>query len=106
MAGATPFVVVVNPTKLPAWNVKELVALLKAKPDACNYAGPAKLPPAQVKRFHSAIVAAFAAPEVREAMAKQGNVINPNTPEAAAAFFGSEQERYARLVKKAGISLD
>jgi tripartite-type tricarboxylate transporter receptor subunit TctC len=205
VAGATPFAVVVNPSKLPAKNVKELVSLLKAKPDVYNYAssgngtilhlgaemfvdeagvvmrhipykgvgpmvadliggqvdlgvlslpsiqghlksgalraigvgsthrvpvapdmptiaeqglpdyaiegwfavvGPARLPPAQVRRFHAAFAAAFAAPEVREAMAKQGNVINPTTPEAAAAFFRSEQERYAKLVKKAGISLD
>ena len=30
--GATPFVLVVNPTKMPAKNAKEMVALLKAKP--------------------------------------------------------------------------
>jgi tripartite-type tricarboxylate transporter receptor subunit TctC len=35
--GATPLVLVVNP-KVPAKNVKELVALLKAKPEAYNYA--------------------------------------------------------------------
>jgi len=205
VAGATPFVLVVNPSKLPAKNVKELVALLKAKPDVYNYAssgngtilhlgaemfvdeagvkmrhipykgvgpmvadliggqvdlgvlaipaiqghlksgalraigvgsaarvpvapdiptiaeqglpdyqiegwfaviGPARLPPAVVKRVNTAFAAAFADPEVKEAMARQGNVIHPGTPEAAAAFFKSEQERYAKLVKKAGISLD
>jgi len=37
-------------------------------------------------------------------MAKQENVINPSSPEAAVQFFRSEQERYARLVKKAGIT--
>ena len=36
--GATPFVLVVNPTKLPAKNAKELQALLKAKPGGYNYA--------------------------------------------------------------------
>lgn len=35
--GATPLVLVVNP-RVPAKNVKELVAMLKAKPDAYNYA--------------------------------------------------------------------
>jgi tripartite-type tricarboxylate transporter receptor subunit TctC len=68
--------------------------------------GPAKLPPAQVKRLHDAFVAAFADPEVKAAMARQDNQINPSTPEAALAFFKSEQERYARLVKKADIKLD
>lgn len=68
--------------------------------------GPAKLPPEQVKRIHAGFLAAMAAPEVKEAMAKQGNDISPTTPEAAAAYFRSEQEKYANLVKKAGVKLD
>ena len=68
--------------------------------------GPAKLPPAQVRRIHDAVVAAFATADVKAAMAKQENVIAPTTPEAAAAFMKSEQERYARLAKKADIKLD
>jgi tripartite-type tricarboxylate transporter receptor subunit TctC len=35
--GSTPIVIVVNPAKVPAKDVKELVALLKAKPGAYNY---------------------------------------------------------------------
>jgi tripartite-type tricarboxylate transporter receptor subunit TctC len=205
VVGATPFVLVVNPTKLPAKNAKELVALLKAKPGAYNLAssgngtiihlagemfveaagvdakhipykgvgpmladliggqvdlgvvavpavqghlqsgalraigvmgksrvaslpevptiaeqgfpdvdvagwfavvGPKGLPAAEVARLHDAVVAAFADPEVRAAMARQENVIAPTTPEAAAQMMKSEQERYARLVKKANITLD
>jgi len=68
--------------------------------------GPAKMPAAEVKRLNAAIVAAWAAPEVKEAMAKQENVIHPSTPEAAAQFFQTEQARYAKLVQKAGIKLD
>lgn len=68
--------------------------------------GPAKLPAAEVKRIHAAFIAAFAAPEVKENMAKQGNVINPGTPEAAAQFFRSELAKYAKLVKKAGVKID
>jgi tripartite-type tricarboxylate transporter receptor subunit TctC len=170
--GSTPVVIVVNPTKVPAKNVQELVALLKAKPGQYNYAssgngtilhlaaemfmdeagvkathvpykgvgpmltdllggqvdigalslpsvqqhlasgalraigvgaakrlaaapdiptmveqgmpsylvegwfaviGPAKLPAADVARINAAFAAAFATPEVREAMARQGN---------------------------------
>lgn len=202
--GTTPMVLVVNPAKLPATNVKELVALLMAKPDAYNYAssgngtilhlaaqmfldeaqvkakhipykgvgpmvadmiggqvdmgvlalpavqahlksgalraigvggstrspaapdiptiaeqglpnynmegwfaviGPAKLPAADVKRIHAAVVAAYATPEVKEAMLKQGNTINPGSPEAAAQYFRSELVKYAQLVKKAGVEL-
>lgn len=205
VVGGSPFVLVVNPAKVPAKNAKELQAFLKAKPDAYNYGssgngtiihlagemfvdaagvqvkhipykgmgpmisdviggqvemgvaavpavqghlksgalraigvmgkqrvaslpdvptiaeqgfpevdvagwfaviGPKGLPAAQVKRLHDAVVAAFNDPEVKAAMAKQDNFIDPTTPEAAAQFFKSEQERYARIVKKAGITLE
>lgn len=202
--GTTPLVLVVNP-KVPAKNVKELVALLKAKPDSYNYAssgngtiihlagemfldeagvtarhvpykgtgpmvndllagqvemgvvalnavaphlkagtlraiglcgdkrsaaapdlatiaeqglprynvagwfaviGPAGMPAAEVKRAHDAFARAFTSPEVLEAMKKQGTVIDPGTPEAAAAFFRSEAARYAALVKKANVKVE
>ena len=66
--------------------------------------GPAKMPVAEVKRLHAAVVAAFAMPETREAMARQENLINPMTPEASAQFFKAEQERYARVVKAANVT--
>lgn len=199
--GSTPLVLVVNP-KVPAHNARELVALLKSKPDAINYGssgngtilhlaaemfldeagvkakhipykgvgpmltdlmggqvdfgvlalpsiqgqlkqgslraigtsspqrlaaapdiptfaeqglpryivdgwfavvGPKGLPPAEVKRVHDAFVAAFATPEVKDAMARQGNTIAISTPEAAQSFFRSELAKYAALVKKAGL---
>ena len=68
--------------------------------------GPAKLPAAEVKRLHGAVLAAFAMPEAVEAMNKQENVIHPMTPEASARFIRSEVERYARLVQKAAVTLD
>ena len=68
--------------------------------------GPKGLPAAQVKRLHDAVVAAFNDAEVKAAMAKQSNQIDPGTPEAAAAFLKSEQARYARLVAKANIKID
>jgi tripartite-type tricarboxylate transporter receptor subunit TctC len=69
------------------------------------FIGPKGLPPADVKRLHDAVSTAFASPEVKEAMAKQGNTISVSTPEAAAQFFRSEMAKYAKLVKKAGIEL-
>ena len=66
--------------------------------------GPAKMPAAEVKRLHAAVVAAFAMPETKEAMARQENLINPMTPEASAQFFKAEQERYARVVKAANVT--
>ena len=70
-----------------------------------GFVGPKGLPAADVKRLHDAVTAAFAAPEVREAMAKQGNTINISTTEYAQQFFRSEMAKYAKLVKKAGIEL-
>ena len=67
--------------------------------------GPAKMAPADVKRVHDAFASAFATPEVREAMDKQGNTINVSTPEYATRFFGTELAKYAKLVKKTGIEL-
>ena len=67
--------------------------------------GPAKMPAADVKRINAAFVTAFATPEVRETMAKQGNTINVSTPEFAAKFFRDEMAKYAQLVKKAGVEL-
>ncbi|WP_374639615.1 Bug family tripartite tricarboxylate transporter substrate binding protein [Hydrogenophaga sp.] len=68
--------------------------------------GPKGMPAAQVDRLHKAVVAAFSDPEVKTAMAKQDNFINPLAPDASAKFLKSEQERYARLVAKANIKLD
>ena len=65
--------------------------------------GPKGLPAAEVKRVHAALVAAFAAPEVKELMAKQGNVIDIGPSEQALPFFKSELAKYAALVKKAGV---
>jgi tripartite-type tricarboxylate transporter receptor subunit TctC len=203
--GSTPFVLVVNPKKLPVNTLQELVAALKARPGAYNYAssgngtvlhvademfvdlagvsgthipykgvapmvtdliggqvdwgvvsvpsvqghlksgalravavtsakrtpalpdvptaveqgmpgmivdgwfavvGPARLPAADVKRIHDAFVQALASPDVQDAMAKQGNVINPTTPDVATSFFRTEQERYAQIVRKANVHVD
>jgi tripartite-type tricarboxylate transporter receptor subunit TctC len=67
--------------------------------------GPKGMAPAEVKRAHDALSAAFADPAVKDAMAKQGNTIDISTSEYAQAYFRSEKEKYAKLVKKAGIEL-
>ncbi len=64
---------------------------------------PKGLPPAEVRRIHAAVTAAFNDPAVKETMARQGNVINVAAAESAMPFFRSELARYAQLVKKAGV---
>jgi tripartite-type tricarboxylate transporter receptor subunit TctC len=64
---------------------------------------PKNLPPADLARVHAAVVAAFNDPEVKDAMARQGNVINVGPADAAMPFFRSELAKYAAIVKKAGV---
>ncbi len=92
-APAAPDIPTIAEQGLPGYEVTAWFAVI----------GPAKLPAEQVKRIHSAFVAAFATPEVKEAMDKQGNSINPTTPEVAAQFFRSELARYGALVRKLGL---
>ena len=66
---------------------------------------PKGLPPAEVQRAHDAVAAAFADAEVKDAMARQGNVISVGPADKAMPFFRSELAKYAQLVKKAGVEL-
>jgi tripartite-type tricarboxylate transporter receptor subunit TctC len=68
--------------------------------------GPKNLPVSEVKRIHAAFTTAFNTSEMKESMAKQGNTIAIASPEATALFFKTELEKYARLVKHAGVKLD
>ena len=95
-SAAAPEIPTIAEQGLPNYNVEGWFAVI----------APKGLPADQVKRLHTAFTAAFAAPEVQEAMAKQGNTIRLSTPEAAGQFFKTELEKYARLVKKAGVKLD
>jgi tripartite-type tricarboxylate transporter receptor subunit TctC len=65
--------------------------------------GPKGLAPAEVTKIREALVTAFAAPDVRAVMDKQGNVIAVGTPEQAQRFVRAEMARYAALTKKIGL---
>lgn len=65
--------------------------------------GPKGMAPADVKRIHDSVVAAFNDATVKDTMAKQGNTIAISSPEQAQRVFQSELARYAALVKKVGI---
>jgi tripartite-type tricarboxylate transporter receptor subunit TctC len=67
--------------------------------------GPKGMAAADVKRVHDAVVTAFADPAVKDAMAKQGNVINVSSSDFAKDFFRTELAKYATIVKKAGVEL-
>ena len=65
--------------------------------------GPKGMAAGDVKRVHDAVAAAFADPDVRDAMAKQGNVIKVSSSDFAKDFFRTELLKYAAIVKKAGV---
>ena len=67
---------------------------------------PARTPPAIQRRLHQAVVAALAAPEVRERLLKQGYVIHASTPEEYAAYMKNEINRWSPIVKAAGIKIN
>jgi tripartite-type tricarboxylate transporter receptor subunit TctC len=67
--------------------------------------GPKGLPPKQVQRLRDAVAFAFDAPEVKDAMQRQGNVIRVTQPEEALRFVRNELVKYAALVKKVGVEL-
>lgn len=170
IVGGSPFVLVVNPAKVPARTAKELQAFLKTRPDALNYAssgngtiihlaGEMFVDAAGVKIRHIPYkgmgpmitdiiagqvemgVGALGAvqnhlrsgalraigvmgrqrsaslpevptlaeqgfPEVKAGFAKRDDLLMLTSPEAAAQFLRTEQERYGRLVRKAAITLD
>ena len=68
--------------------------------------GPAGLPRAEVDLAYNAVLSAVAAPEVRDALLAQGYQLQSPAPDATAAFFRSEVDRMAKLVKQSGLKLD
>ncbi|HKA41697.1 MAG TPA: tripartite tricarboxylate transporter substrate binding protein [Burkholderiales bacterium] len=67
---------------------------------------PAGTPSAIVTRLHAEIIRSLQHPEVKAFMAREG--IDPvgSTPAEASAFFNREIDKFARLVKLAGVKVD
>lgn len=65
--------------------------------------GPKGMTPETAKRINQAVVAAFDDPATKAAMERQGNRIDIKSTEKTAAYFQQELEKYAKLVKSAGI---
>ena len=75
-----------------------------SRPDVAGWfaaVGPKDLPADEVKRLREAFVKAFNDPEVKEGFDRRNDFLVLNSPEEAAKFFKTEQERYAALVSKA-----
>jgi tripartite-type tricarboxylate transporter receptor subunit TctC len=92
-SGAAPDIPTSAEAGVPAYQIDAWIACV----------GPKGMSAEQVKRVNSAIKTAFDTQEVKEAMAKQGNIVGVTTPEVAGEHFKKEMARYAALVKKAGV---
>jgi tripartite-type tricarboxylate transporter receptor subunit TctC len=67
---------------------------------------PAKTPEAIVNKLHENIVAALAAPDLREQLNKQGAEVVVSTPAEFAALIAVEIPKWAEVVRKAGASVE
>src|SRR5688572_15965036 len=77
--------------------------------EATNWYGifaPAGTPAAIVDRISREIAGAIQLPDVREVMAREGADPVGSTPQDFAAFYRSEVERYARVIRSANIRAD
>ena len=64
---------------------------------------PAGTRPDIVARLHAEVVKLLAKPEVKDAFARVGVETGSSTPEALASFIVAEREKWAQMVKLAGI---
>jgi tripartite-type tricarboxylate transporter receptor subunit TctC len=71
-----------------------------------GFLGPAGLPKPIVDKLHAVSVAVANAPDVREALAKQGVEVETKSPEEFAAFMRDQAVQISRLGKVANIKLD
>jgi tripartite-type tricarboxylate transporter receptor subunit TctC len=71
-----------------------------------GFVGPARIPNDIVRRINSEIVAVLKSAEVRERLASQGVEASPSTPEAFGQLMVSDLDRWAKVVRRAGIRLE
>ena len=69
-------------------------------------AAPAKLPPAIARRMNEDINKVLAMPDVMEKLDQYGAEDGGGTPERFAAFIRSEQQKWAKVIKDAKVSVD
>lgn len=71
-----------------------------------GFVGPARIPADIVRRLNVEIVAVLALPDIRERLLSQGVEARSTTPEEFARLLVSDVERWAVVVKRAGLRVD
>jgi tripartite-type tricarboxylate transporter receptor subunit TctC len=67
---------------------------------------PAGLPPAVLNKLSAETIKATKSNEMQTALTKQGAIPVGNTPKEFTAFIKSEQTKYAKVIKEAGIKAE
>lgn len=71
-----------------------------------GFFGPAQLPPEIVAKTHADVVAVLRLPDMQQKLAAQGWDIIGNTPAEFAAVLKADFEKWAKVVKAAGLRAD
>ena len=77
--------------------------------DASSWQGlsmPAGVPREIVNRVNAQLAKSLKSPELRERILALGGVAVGNSPEAFGAFFNAESEKWSRVAKKAGVTVN
>ena len=67
---------------------------------------PAGTPKEVIARLYQTIAKGYTAPETRERLAQDGNEVVVSTPEQFDVFFRAQMEKWAKVIKDAGIRLE
>ena len=71
-----------------------------------GYLVPAGTPPEIVNRLNAEVNAALKHPDVEKKLGALGAEFDPGTPQAFAKFLESDMNRWAKVIKQAGIKAD
>ncbi len=71
-----------------------------------GWLAPAKTPPAIVTRLNRELVAILNDPAMHDRLVGLGSDPAPSTPQQFAGFIRSEHDKWARVIRKAGIRMD
>ena len=77
--------------------------------DASSWQGlsmPAGVPREIVNRVNAQLAKSLKSPELRERILALGGVAVGNSPDAFGAFFNAESEKWSRVAKKAGVTVN
>jgi tripartite-type tricarboxylate transporter receptor subunit TctC len=92
---AVPHMPTIAEAGVPGFDVSSWYALL----------APARTPPEIIRKMHEDTVAALSDPTTKERLEQLGVVVVGSTPEELAAFLKAEMDKWAPVIKEAGITI-